>query len=516
MSFTTGSARSTLRRLAAVPLLALLGACGSTYAVPDTGISGAPGSGAASDPEATIHVGSLYEPTNLSFVGGGGQGLTQAFYGNVYEALFRLNDDGSVEPNLAADVATSEDGLTRTVTIQEGVGFHSGKPLMAADVAASYDLFTNATYQSPRVNVLNGAIDSVEATDDSTVVFHLKAPWIEFEYQLSYVWVVNTALADLESEADGTGPYRFDDWKHGATLSLARFDAYWGRPARNGAVVFHYFTDASALANALASGDIDIIAQLQSPDSLAQFENQAQYTITDSSSTTKLLLAFNDKVAPFDDVRVRRAIYSAIDREKLLRSIWGDYGQLIGSMAAPTDPWYIDLTGVNPYDPELSRQLLDQAGLGDGFGFVLDTPTYDPHPTVAEFVQSELAQVGVKVEINLITADEWYERVLQGHDFAATLQEHVNDRDIDRYANPNFYFGWDDAEFQRLYRQSQSTATSAEQAELMRQANTRLAEQAASAWLYLYPQIVVAKSDLAGYQLHGLNSQFQARDIVKP
>ena len=292
-------------------------------------------------------------------------------------------------------------------------------------------------------------------------------------------------------------------------------DDYWGEAAANAEVVFTYFTDATAENNALLSGEIDLVTSIQNPDSLAQFEDNADFTVSEGTSTTKELLAFNDRVAPFDDALVRKAVYSAIDREQLLTSIWGDYGTLIGSMVPPTDPWYVDLTDVNPYDPELSRELLDAAGYADGFTFTLDTPSYDPHPVVAEFLQAQLAEVGITVEINTISADEWYTKVFAERDFEATLQEHVNDRDVVWYGNPDFYWGYDNADVQQWVAEAEQAETVEQQTELLTQVNEQIAEDAASVWLYLYPQIVVADSDLSGYPVNGLNSQFFVYDIVK-
>ena len=495
-----------LAGIAVVVSAALLAACG--------GGGGGP-QGAAPDPAGSvIEVGSLYEPQNLSNVDGGGQGVTEALSGNVYEGLFRLTDDGSVENLLAKDYTVSEDGLTYTVTLQDGVTFHSGKALTSADVKSSVERVTAESSQSARKSAFK-TIAGIETPDEHTVELTLTAPSISFPYNLSYIWIVSSEAADLKSAEDGTGPYTVGDWKRGSTLTLARWDEYWGDPAENAEVVFHYFTDASAQSNALLTGEVDILTSVQSPDALAQFEDNADYTISDGTSTTKELLAFNDRVAPFDSVEVRKAVYSAIDREKLLSSIWGEYGTLIGSMVPPTDPWYEDLTGENPYDPERSTSLLAQAGYPDGFTFTLDTPTYDPHPAVAEFVRSELAKVGITVEINPISADEWYTKVFRERDFQATLQEHVNDRDVVWYGNPDFYWGYDNPDVTAWVQEAEQARTVEEQTATLKLVNQQIAKDAASAWLYLYPQIVVASSDVSGYPVNGLNSQFFAYDITK-
>jgi peptide/nickel transport system substrate-binding protein len=471
------------------------------------------GSSSESSAGGTIEIGSLYEPQNLSNFGGGGQGVTEAFNGNVYEGLYKLTDDGSVEPLLAASDEVSDDGLTYTFTLRDGVTFHSGKELTSTDVKASIEAVLSDDSQSARKSSF-GAISSIETPDDATVVVTLAERSISFIYNLSYIWIINADATDTETTEDGTGPYSLGEWKRGSSLSLERFDDYWGDAAASEEVVFNYFTDATALSNALLTNEIDIVTSVQSPDALTQFEDNADYVVSDGDSTTKELLAFNDRVAPFDNVDIRKAVYSAIDTEKLLNSIWGDYGTLIGSMVPPTDPWYEDLTQENPYDPELAKQLLASGGQPDGFEFTLDTPSYDPHPVVAEFLKSELAKVGITVTINTISSDEWYTKVYKAQDFTATLQEHVNDRDVVWYGNPDFYWGYNNPQVTTWVDEAEASATTDEQTEKLKLVNEQIAKDAASVWLYLYPQIVVASSDVSGYPTNGLNSQFYVYDIV--
>lgn len=463
---------------------------------------------------ATIQIGSVYEPQNLDNTAGGGQGVTEALNGNVYEGLFKLTDTGAVEPLLAKEQKVSEDGLTYTFTLQPNVKFHSGKALTSADVKASLERVTAETSKSGRKSNF-AMIKEITTPDDATVVFTLSSRSISFVYNLSYIWVVNSAATDLTTAADGTGPYKLGEWKRGSTLSLTRFDGYWGTAAKNAGAVFHYFTDATALNNALLTNAVDVITSEQSPDALAQFENNPAYKVNDGKGTTKLLLAFNDKVAPFNNVAVRKAVSAAIDNAKLLNSVWGDHGTLIGSMVPPTDPWYEDLTSVNAYDPAKAKQLLAEGGQPNGFTFTLDTPSYDPHPTAATFIKSELAKIGVTVNINTITADEWYTKVYQQRDFQATMQEHVNDRDVVWYGDPDFYWGYDNKQVADLVTKAEQAATADEQTALLKQANRIIAEEAASDWLYLYPQLVVASAKLMGYPVNGLNSQFFAYGIVK-
>lgn len=464
--------------------------------------------------DATIYIGSLYEPQNLDNTAGGGQGVTEAFTGNVYESLFQLTDDGDVVPLLAEGYTLSDDALTYTFQLRPGVNFHSGKPVTSEDVKFSIERVFAPESQSARRSSF-GAIASIEAPTPDTLVVTLESPSISFIYNLTYVWVMNKDATDFTTTEDGTGPYVLDDWTRGSALALRRFDDYWGTPAANNEVVFNYFTDATALSNALLTNAVDIITNVQSPDALGLFEDNPDYVVNNGTSTTKELMAFNDRVEPFDKVEVRKAIYSAIDRAKLLNAVWGDKGTLIGSMVPPTDPWYIDLVDENPYDPELSQQLLTDAGYPDGFEFTLDTPTYDPHPLVAEFIKSELAKIGVTVNINPITSDEWYSKVFQAQDFEATLQEHVNDRDVVWYGNPDFYWGYDNPQVTAWVAEAEAATTVEEQTEKLKLVNEQIAKDAASVWLYLYPQLVVASADVSGYPINGLNSQFPAYGIVK-
>nr|WP_205834825.1 ABC transporter substrate-binding protein [Microbacterium sp. CFH 90308] len=478
--------------------------------------SGAPSSSGAAgepDPNAEIVVGSQNEPTNLDQIFGGSSGVTEVFTGNVYEGLFRITDDATVEPLLAAETEVSEDGLVYTFTLQEDATFHSGDPVDAEAVKYSLERFVSEESIAARKRQLS-VIDHVDVVDDKTVAVTLTQPSISFTYNLGYVWIVNPAAGDLTAAEDGSGPYQLADYRKGDSITLELSDGYWGDAPANGGVVYQYYADPTALNNALLTGAVDLVTSQSNPDSLAEFE-AAGFEIIEGTSTTKELLAFNDRVAPFDSVEVRKAVYSAIDREKLLDAIWDGRGQLIGSMVPPSEPWFIDLADNNPYDVELAEDLLAEAGYADGFTFSLDTPDSGVHSTVAEFVKSELAKVGITVEINVITDDEWYQKVYTDKDFQATLQGHVNDRDINFYGNPDFYWGYDNADVQTWLADSEKAASTDEQTELVKKANQQISDDAASVWLYLNPQLRIAAEGISGVPQNGLNSLFYVYGIEK-
>lgn len=474
--------------------------------------SSAPATSGEPDPTAEIVVGSQNEPTNLDQIFGGSSGVTEVFTGNVYEGLFKITDDAQVEPLLAAETEVSEDGLTYTFTLQDAT-FHSGKALTADDVKYSLERFIGEDSIAARKRQLS-VIDSVSVVDDKTVAVTLTQPSISFTYNLGYVWIVNSEAGDLTTTADGTGPYALADYRKGDSIALDVNADYWGEAPLNGGVVYQYYADPTALNNALLTGAVDLVTSQSNPDSLAEFE-AGDFQIIEGTSTTKEILAFNDRVEPFSNVEVRKAIYSAIDREKLLDAIWDGRGQLIGSMVPPSEPWYLDLADNNPYDPALSEQLLTDAGYADGFTFTIDTPESGVHGTVAEFVKSELAKVGITVEINIITDDEWYQKVYTDKDFQATLQGHVNDRDINFYGNPDFYWGYDNADVQQWLTESEAAATVEEQTALIEKVNQQISDDAASVWLYLNPQLRIAADGITGVPVNGLNSLFYVYGIQK-
>ena len=489
-----------------------LGALAAATAAALTLAGCAGGSTGSGEPDAAaeIVVGSQNEPTNLDQIFGGSSGVTEVFTGNVYEGLFRITDDAEVEPLLATDTEVSDDGLTYTFTLADAA-FHSGDPLTAEAVKYSLERFIGDESIAARKSQLS-VIDTVTAVDEKTVEVTLSSKSISFTYNLGYVWIVNPEAGDLTAAADGTGPYSLADYRKGDSISLDVNDDYWGEAPANGGVVYQYYADPTALNNALVTGAVDLVTSQSNPDSLSQFES-GDFEIIEGTSTTKELLAFNDLVAPFDDVAVRKAVYSAIDREQLLNAVWDGRGQLIGSMVPPSEPWYLDLADNNPYDPELAQQLLDDAGQGDGFTFTLDTPESGVHSIVAEFVATELAKVGITVDINIITDDDWYQKVYTDKDFQATLQGHVNDRDINFYGNPDFYWGYDSADVQTWLADAEAADSVEEQTELIAQANQRISDDAASVWLYLNPQLRIARTGLTGIPENGLNSLFYVYDI---
>ncbi|GAA3230205.1 ABC transporter substrate-binding protein [Oerskovia jenensis] len=483
----------------------LLAACGS-------GGSGSASSSAAAGADAEIVIGSTNEPTGLVRNVGGSSGVSQTMTRNVFEGLTSVDVDGEVVPTLAKDWDVSEDGLVYTFHLQPGVTFHDGSALSAQDVVWSISQTIAPESKSARKNDLS-VISAITAPDDATVQLDLSRRSQSLPFYLASVTIVRDGDTELTSD-NGTGPYRFVEWTQGDHLTIERNDDYWGEPAKNSGVTFRFFQDTTALNNALATGDLDLVIAEDSPDQLVQFEGNDEFTITEGTSTTKQIWAFNDRVAPFDDVRVRQALYTAIDREKILDAVWDGRGRVIGSMVPPTDPWFVDQADVHSYDPQAAKDLLAQAGVS-GLSIAVDYVAGDPSETIAQLLQADLQAVGVTLTLHPIDDATWYQKVYTDHDFQTTLMGHVNPRDVVWYANPDFYWGYDNKDVQQWVADADQAATADEQTALLTQVNETIGQEAASAWLYLDPQIRVARAEITGFPVNQVTESFYVADIVR-
>jgi peptide/nickel transport system substrate-binding protein len=287
-------------------------------------------------------------------------------------------------------------------------------------------------------------------------------------------------------------------WDKGNSITLERFDDYWGRRADSKTVVFRYFTDASALSNAMLAGDIDVMTTVQSPEILGAFQERDNLKVLSGSTNCEVTLGMNNSRAPFNDANVRKAVRQAIDKRALIDTAWGGYGTEIGSFVPPTDPWFEDLTDVAPYDPISARDALASAGIAVGTPITLDVPPINYATNSSEFIAAALGDVGLSVEIRPVTWEEWLDRVFTKADYDLTIVCHIERNDLAIYANPDYYFRFDNAEYQRLIGDASAAASQAARNDALRAAARLLSEQSASDWLWLMPNLQVAKRNVAG------------------
>ncbi len=231
----------------------------------------------------------------------------------------------------------------------------------------------------------------------STVVVTLTEPDNDFMYRMTRRAgaVLQADATGLENTANGTGPFTFVEWNVGSSITLARNDAYWGDAPSISGVTFQYFTDPNAAVNAFTTGDVDILTGVNT-DLVGPLQDNPDYVVNEGTTNGEFTLGMNNGREPFSNPEVRKAVRQAIDKEGY-KELNNGFGTLIGGPVPPTDPWYEDLTGVVPYDPDAARAALEAAGYGDGLDVTLSWPNIYP-TTNAEYVASQLSEVGINVD----------------------------------------------------------------------------------------------------------------------
>jgi len=494
------------RRLALISALAatavILSACSGT---PDQAPSSAPSS---PDPDATLHVGLVLEPTNLDIRHTSGAALEQILIDNIYEGLVSRTQDNEIEGRLASDYKVSDDGLTYTFTLNDGIVFHDGTELTSADVVSSYETVrTDATVQG---NAEFAAVTSITATDASTVEIVLSEPNQNFLFSLTgpagLVFKADDAT-DLKTAENGTGPFTLTRWNKGSTITFARNDAYWGEAAGVAQVEFQYIPDFTAGVNAALAGDVDVLTAVD-PNLASQLEDD--FTLTKGRTTDKATLAFNNERAPLDDVRVREALRLAIDHDALIEAVGA--GTTLYGPIPELDPGYEDLSDVISYDPEKAKELLAEAGQED-LELTLTIPSFYG-TTVPKVLISDFKKVGVALDVNSVEFPTWLEDVYTNHDYDLSFVLHVEPRDFGNFANPDYYFGYDNAKVQDLYAKALEEVDPDKSAELLAQAARIVSEDHAADWLYNGETITAVSPIVSGFPEDSINSRINLADVT--
>jgi peptide/nickel transport system substrate-binding protein len=463
--------------------------------------------------KTTLVAGATAEPQTFDFTVTSDAALPQILLYNVYETLLKVDADGGLQPLLATAWTLADDNVTYTFTLNPAAQFASGTPVDAAAVVASIERLKPAS--NPVVSAALALVAEASAPDAATVVIKLTRPSNTFLYDMASVAgiVVDPAAGDLAIQPAGSGPYVVASHTAGDSVVLARNTGYWGDAPAFDEVVFRYFADPSAMTFSLQTGEIDLTTNLTSPSSIAQFESDPAFTVYQGATSGEVVLGFNHDRAALQDLRVRQAINYAIDRQGLVDAVWAGYGELIGSMVPPIEPYYEDLSDTYPYDPAKARALLAEAG-ATGLTLTLRVPADLPYaPPAAQYIESQLEAVGLNIEVEeLDFAGRWYPEVFVAGDYDMTIVAHVEQRDIVMFADPTYYWHYDNPEFQALITAADS-GTPDEYLADMKAAARLLAEDAAADWLFLLPNLIVAKSDLTGIVVNATSLSFDLTGI---
>lgn len=468
--------------------------------------------GSAHAAKTDLTIGMQLEPPNLDPTGGAAGAIDEVVYANIFEGLTRFGSDGSVLPALADSWTISDDGLTYTFTLQEGVTFHDGTSFDADDVKFSLDR-AMAEDSTNAQKALFANIESVENVDGAAVIT-LKTADGNLLFNLAWGDAIIVAPESIETLATapvGTGPFTFSNWVQGDQIVIEKNANYWGEAVKLDKATFKFISEPTAAFAALMAGDLDAFPNYPAPENLAQFEADPRFTVVVGSTEGETILSTNNKQEPFDNVLVRQALAHAIDRTAIIDGAMYGYGTPIGTHFAPHNPAYVDLTANSEYDPEKAKALLKEAGLEDGFTTTLKLPPPAYARRGGEIIAAQLRAVGITAEISNLEWAQWLEQVFKGKDFGLTIVSHTEPMDIGIYAKPDYYFQYDNAELQALMESFSAETDTAKRTEMLEQAQNIISSDYVNGYLFQ-----LAKTGVASAKLQGLweNSPTQANDLT--
>lgn len=464
--------------------------------------------------QTDLTIGMQLEPPNLDPTGGAAAAIDEVVYANIFEGLTRYQSDGSIAPALAKSWEISADGLVYTFHLQSGVKFHDGSDMTADDVKFSLDR-ARAEDSTNAQKALFAGIASVDVVDPMTVKVTLSQPNGGFITNLAWgdaVIVAPESIANAATAPVGTGPFRFGDWVQGDHIEIVKNPDYWGTPARLDKAVFKFISDPTAAFAAMMAGDIDAFPGYPAPETLPQFEADPRFTVIGGNTEGETILSTNNKMPPFDNVKVREALAHAINRQEIIDGAMFGYGTPIGTHFAPHHPDYVDLTGMSNYDPELSKKLLAEAGFPDGFKTTLKLPPPSYARRGGEIIAAQLRAVGIDAEISNLEWAQWLEQVFKGKDYGLTIVSHTEPMDIGIYARPDYYFQYDNPAFQQLMKDLDAASDPAKRSAILKEAQTIIAKDYVNGYLFQLARTSVINSKIMGMWE---NSPTQANDLTE-
>jgi peptide/nickel transport system substrate-binding protein len=427
---------------------------------------------------------------------------------NVYDTLVVPNpEDFSFEPSLATEWSTSEDQLTWTFQLREGVRFHDGSTFDSADVVYSYNrIIDNELSTAFRLE----AVREVRADGPSTVVLELRRPAPNLlslvgDYKGMSILPENAhRQVDLNTEAVGTGPFTLDSVDPGS-ISLSAFDRYWGEGPTVDGVTFQVVSEPTTALTQLRTGEVDWTDNIpaQQVDDLAQDEAVTLETVP---SVDYWYLSMNFARQPFDDPQVRDAVAYALDREAITEA--AKFGAAtVNQTAIPEgSQWYHDYAPYE-HDPQRARQLLSQAGAANLRMGLMVTDEYPETVEAAQVIKANLAEVGINVQIQVEDFATWLDRQSRG-DFDAFMLGWLGNIDPFGFYHAqhtcngsNNFQKYCDQETTDLLQQAATETDEEQRKSLYDQAVERIVDD--NSYIYLYnPDVVQAWGpDLSGYQI---------------
>ena len=423
---------------------------------------------------------------------------------NVFEGLMKPTPDGDLTPAIAESYEVSEDRMTYTFHLREGVQFHNGETVTAEDVVYSIQRCAAATETGIVQVEAFSVIQSIETPDDKTVAITISEPSNGF---ISYMTtaVLPADYDKQDTDPVGTGPFKFVSRTAQDSVVLEKFNEYWGTPAQLDKVTLKIMENADSLMMSLQSGAIDLCAHLTSTQ-VAQLEKD--FNVAEGTMNLVQAMYLNNAVAPFDDVRVRQALCYAVDKQEIIDLAFDGYGSPIGSSMYPAFGKYFDDSLTNYYtsDVEKAKALLAEAGYPDGFDMTITVPSnYKPHMDTAEVLVQQLAQIGVNATIEPIEWESWVSDVYAGRQFQSTVvgvdastmtARALLERFTSDYGK-NF-INYNNAEYDALFQQTLTAYDDAEQTAIYKQMLANLTENAANVYIQDLADLVAVRKGVEG------------------
>ncbi len=428
---------------------------------------------------------------------------------NVYDTLVVPSaEDLTFEASLAESWETSEDQLTWTFTLREGVTFHDGSEFDSADVVYSYERIIDEELSN---SFRFATVASVEGPDPRTVVITLTQPTPNLlerigSFKGMAILPENAAEdLDLTTEANGTGPFRLESSNASSTV-LTAHEEYWGGTPSIGGVEFRYITEPAAALTALQNGEVQWTDNVP-PQQIESLQDDGSVELQTTPSVDYWYLSMNYARAPFDNRDVRRAIAYAVDREAVAEAAWFGAAQP-NQTAIPEDSFFSSDHAPFRPDPDQARQLLEQAGVQTPLTMgLMVTDEFPETVTAAQVIASQLEPIGIDVQIETLDFATWLDRQGQG-DFDAFYLGWLGNLDPAAYYQeqhqtdgPNNYQGYSNPQVDQLLQQGATETDEDARKAVYDQAAQLIVDDVS--YLYLYnPDVVQAWAPgLSGYRI---------------
>ena len=328
---------------------------------------------------------------------------------HLFNGLVFIDAKGEIVPDLAERWEVAADQVTWTFHLRKGVKFHDGSPFNAEAARFTIERAIGPGSPASLAQRYLSVIQKVEILNDATLRIVTKGPSGPFLYNLAHISggvmmspsAAQKAGANVGRQPVGTGPFKLVEWRRGDHLVLERYDAYFGDKPRVRRIVYKAIPEVGTRVLQLETGEADVALRLP-PFELKRLGGNAALEIIKTISIRPMMFYLNTKKKPFDDVRVRRAVNLAVDRDELIRTVLSGEATPLDSPLPPALPGHITVERLT-YDPARARDLLRQAGVADGTPIVMDCThgRFVLDREVCTAVAGQLAKVGLKVQTRI-------------------------------------------------------------------------------------------------------------------